>query len=136
MLRQSEFTKMLIFVDSIFLDSIFYLCKMGVHSHRSNTNWKQKNKGHKTGKHASKRSINKMGQEVVSSNTKNSVKNAKQQCLISKVDRKNMSKLRRKRLNSDSNMSDTMMDSGSIYSSMLDLSQIGAKSQKLQYVRN
>ena len=107
---------------------------MGVHSHRSNTNWKQKNKSHKTGKHASKRSINKKGQEIISSNTKNSVKNAKQQAFISKSDRKNISKMRRKRLNSDSNMSDTMMDSMSIYSSMLDLSQIGAKSQKLQKV--
>ena len=109
---------------------------MGVHSHRSNTNWKQKNKNHKTGKHSSKRSINKKGQEIVSSNVKNSVKNVKQQSIISKSDRKNIAKLRRKRLNSDSNMSDTMMDSASIYSSMLDLSQIGAKSQKLKSVGN
>lgn len=101
---------------------------MGVHSHRSNTNWKQKNKTHKTGKHASKRSVNKKGQQ---SDTKASALSTVKKS-FSKADRKNFAKQRRRKLNSQ--CSSIEMDSASIYSSLTDLSQIGTRQPLFKFM--
>lgn len=68
---------------------------MRTHSHKQNTSWKQSNKSHKTGKHASKRSVNKKGQETAKNTALKTVKKSK---TLSKQDRKNAKKLTRKLL--------------------------------------
>lgn len=62
------------------------------HSHKQNTSWKQSNKTHKSGKHASKRSVNKKGQQTISKN----VVNRKGPAVLSKKDRRNANKVRQK----------------------------------------
>ena len=66
------------------------------HSHKANSAWKQQNKSHKTGKHASKRSVNLKGQETI---LKNKVAAPKKGSILTKKDRKNAAKLKRIYLN-------------------------------------
>jgi len=75
---------------------------MGTHSHRSNTNWKQKNKSHKTGQHASKRSVNKKGQVFKQPTKPALAKN------FSKADKKNQIKVKRKYLASESSITSSL----------------------------